>query len=210
MTLLDRIAPTPEALMESAIGDARTVLDVGCGSNSPLRRFRRRYDRAVGVDLFAPALEESAAAGIHDEYRQLDVLRLEEEFDSRSFDAVVAFDLVEHLSLEDAGRLFGIMERLARKRVVVHTPNGFIPQHEYDGNPLQVHRSGWTPARMRELGFTVRGSNGFRVLRGEEGRTRWRPERFWGVLTRLTEPIAYRAPRLAYQLLCVKELDRAA
>ena len=130
--------------MERAVGDARTILDVGCGSNSPLRRFRRRYDRTVGVDLFVPALEASAAAGIHDEYRQLDVLRLDEEFEAGSFDAVVALDLVEHLSEEDATRLFGLMEQTASKRVIVHTPNGFIPQDEYDGNPLQVHRSGWT------------------------------------------------------------------
>ena len=169
MSLLDRIGPTPEDLMERAVGDARTILDVGCGSNSPLRRFRRRYDRTVGVDLFVPALEASAAAGIHDEYRQLDVLRLDEEFEARSFDAVVALDLVEHLSEEDATRLFSLMEQTASKRVIVHTPNGFIPQDEYDGNPLQVHRSGWTAERMRQLGYAVRGSNGIRFLRGEEG-----------------------------------------
>ena len=210
MSILDRIGPTPEMLMERAIGDSRTILDVGCGTNSPLRRFRGLYDRTVGVDLFAPALEESAAAGIHDEYRQLDVLRLDEEFEPGSFDAVVAFDLVEHLSEADAEALFRLMERTARKRVVVHTPNGFNPQDEYAGNPLQAHRSGWTARRMRELGYTVHGSNGVRFLRGEQGRPRWRPERFWGALSGLTQPLAYRAPQLAYQLLCVKEVGPGA
>jgi SAM-dependent methyltransferase len=210
MNLLDRLGPPPEALMEKAVGDATTVLDVGCGVSSPIARFRHRYDRTVGVDLFAPALEQSAAAGIHDEYRQLDVLRLDEEFGPDSFDAVIAFDVVEHLSEEDATRLFALMERTARKRVVVHTPNGFIPQEEYDGNPLQVHRSGWTVDRMRELGYAVRGSNGLRFLRGQEGKTRWRPERFWGVLARLTQPFVFRVPALAYQILCVKEVGQTA
>ena len=206
MSILDRLGPTPERLMEDAVGDASTVLDVGCGPNSPLRRFSRRYAHTVGVDLFEPALAESAAAGVHDEYRKLDVLRLEDEFEPQSFDAVVAFDLVEHLGEEDGRKLFGSMERVARRRVVVHTPNGFVPQDEYGGNPLQVHRSGWTVGRMRELGYSVRGSNGLRFLRGREGEVRWRPERLWGVLARLSQPLVYRIPALAYQLLCVKEV----
>jgi SAM-dependent methyltransferase len=210
VSLLDRIGASPETLMERAVGDSRTILDVGCGANSPLRRFRHTYDRTVGVDLFAPALAESAAAGIHGEYRQLDVLKLDDAFEAGSFDAVVAFDLVEHLSEDDATVLFGLMERTARKRVVVHTPNGFMPQTEYDENPLQVHRSGWSPRRMRELGYIVRGSNGLRFLRGEQGRARWRPEWFWGVLSRFTQPLAYRIPELAYQLLCVKEVGPSA
>lgn len=204
MSILDRIAATPEALMERAVGDARTVLDVGCGTNSPLGRFRRRFERTVGVDLFPP----SAESGVHDEYRVMDVMRLEDEFEPRSFDAVVAFDVIEHLDEADVLRLLAMMERIARRRVVVHTPNGFLPQEEYEGNPLQVHRSGWTAERMRELGYSVRGSNGLRWLRGAEGRTRWRPARFWGVLARLTQPFVERRPSLAYQLLCVTELDR--
>jgi hypothetical protein len=34
------------------------------------------------------------------------------------------------------------------------------------------------------------------------------PARFWGVLARLTQPFVERRPSVAYQLLCVKELDR--
>ena len=38
-------------LLEDLVGDADSVLDVGCGSNSPLGRFRRRVPLTVGVDL---------------------------------------------------------------------------------------------------------------------------------------------------------------
>ena len=206
MSVLDRVSATPEHLMEEAVGDARTVLDVGCGTNSPLGRFRRRYERTVGVDLFPAA----ADSGIHDEYRLIDILELDQEFAENSFDAVVAFDVIEHLSTSDVGKLLDLMERIARRRIVVHTPNGFLPQDEYEDNPLQVHRSGWSAEEMRSLGFRVFGSNGLRVLRGEEGRTRWRPDRFWGVVARLTQPFVHRRPSLAYQLLCVKELDGSA
>lgn len=55
--------PSFERYLERAIGDAGSVLDVGCGANSPLGRFERRYARTVAVDLFEPALDHARAAG---------------------------------------------------------------------------------------------------------------------------------------------------
>src|SRR4051812_38661444 len=133
---------TYEEHLEAALGDAESVLDVGCGANSPLGRFARRPPVAVGVDLHEPSLERSRAAGFHDEYRRLDVLRIADEFEPDSFDAVVAFDLLEHLSAEEGRGLIAAMEKIARRRIVLLTPNGFVPQDVYDDNPLQAHRSG--------------------------------------------------------------------
>src|SRR5262249_18496684 len=104
---------------------------------------------AVGVDAYEPAVEESRARGIHDEYRVADVRSIGELFDARSFDAVLAVDLIEHLEEADGLALLAAMERIARKRVVVFTPNGFLPQGAREGNPWQVHRSGWSAARLR-------------------------------------------------------------
>jgi hypothetical protein len=192
--------------LERAVDGADSLLDVGCGSNSPVSRFERRPSYMVGVDLHEPSLEASRAAGRHDEYRRLDVMQIGEEFEPDSFDAVVAFDLLEHLSIEDGRRLLGQMELVARRRVVVLTPNGFVPQEEYDDNPLQAHRSGWTPADLHALGYEVRGINGLRMLRGEQGAPRWRPARLWGRLAQATEPITYRRPKAAFHLLGRKEL----
>ncbi len=192
--------------LERAVDGADSLLDVGCGSNSPVSRFERRPSYMVGVDLHEPSLEASRAAGRHDDYRRLDVMRIADEFGADSFDAVVAFDLLEHLSVEDGRRLLGQMEQVARRRVVVLTPNGFVPQEEYDDNPLQAHRSGWTPAELHALGYQVRGINGLRVLRGEQGTPRWRPARLWSRLAQATEPITYRRPKAAFHLLGLKEL----
>jgi hypothetical protein len=192
--------------LERAVDGADSLLDVGCGSNSPVSRFERRPSYTVGVDLHDPSIEASRAAGRHDDYRRLDVMQIAEEFGPDSFDAVVAFDLLEHLTIEDGRRLLGQMEQVARRRVVVLTPNGFVPQEEYDDNPLQAHRSGWTPAELHALGYQVRGINGLRVLRGEQGAPRWRPARLWGQLAQATEPITYRRPKAAFHLLALKEL----
>ena len=192
-----------------AVGDARTVLDVGCGRASPLSAGRARFDRLVGVDAFPEAVAAARDAGTHDELVEEDVLRLAEWFPPGSFDAVVAVDLLEHLDPADGAELLESMERVARDRVVVFTPNGFVEQTALEGNPFQVHRSGWSPAALRERGYRVSGTHGLRVLRGEEAAIRFRPRRAWSLVADLTQPLARRVPRLAYHLLAVKDVTRA-
>jgi SAM-dependent methyltransferase len=201
------LAPSYELHQQRAIGTASTVLDVGCGANSPLGRFGVRYPHSVGVDLHGPALERSRLAGIHDDYLAVDALELTEHVAPRSFDAVVAFDLIEHLDKENGLTLLAAMERIARRRVVVFTPNGFLPQEPADGNPFQRHRSGWSARDFRDLGYQVRGVNGLRLLRGERASMRWRPRRLWGLVSDLTQPVVHGRPSLAFHLLCVKEVS---
>jgi SAM-dependent methyltransferase len=194
--------------LERALGNAETVLDLGCGNNSPIGRFKRRPRFAIGVDLFEPFLEESRQKRIHDEYRVMDVLDIERAFGRRSFDAVVACDLLEHLEAANGSRLLCMMEQVARRRIVVLTPNGFLPQGETWGNPFQRHRSGWTPKQMRELGYDVVGVNGLRTLRGERGLLRWQPQRLWGVISEISRPLVYSHPNWAFHILCVKQLEK--
>jgi SAM-dependent methyltransferase len=193
--------------VERAVDGRGTVLDVGCGGNSPIGRFAERPPYSVGIDLHEPWLEESRAKGIHDEYHKMDVLDLGTRFDAESFDVALACDLLEHLEHDAGLRLLAAMEQVARRRVVILTPNGFVPQGETWGNPLQEHRSGWTVDEMRRLGYTVEGVNGLRILRGERGTIRWPPRFVWGKLARLSEPLARRFPRLAFHIICTKDVE---
>jgi SAM-dependent methyltransferase len=192
--------------LEYAVGDAQSVLDVGCGNNSPIGRFARKPPRAVGVDAHEPWIDESRARGIHDEYRLSDVMRIGDLFTPASFDVVVACDLLEHLPADDGSRLLERMESLARERVVILTPNGWLRQEATWGNPYQVHRAGWSPADLRSRGYEVRGLHGLRLLRGERGTIRVRPRRVGEQVSRLTEPLVRRRPDLAFHLLAVKRL----
>jgi hypothetical protein len=139
----------------------------------------------------------------------MDVLEIGDQFEPGSFDVALACDLLEHLDREAGLQLLILMELVARQRVVILTPNGFVPQGETWSNPLQVHRSGWTVDDMRRLGYTVEGVNGLRIFRGERGTIRWPPRFVWGKLARLSEPLASRFPKLAFHILCVKDLNRA-
>jgi SAM-dependent methyltransferase len=204
--LRGRLAPTRTAELARAIPAGASVLDVGCGNASPLVQLRQRLSLLGGVDAFATALEHARQSGVYDVLVEGPVQDLERLFGAGSYDVVAAIDLLEHLDAADGGRLLDEMERIARRRVVVVTPNGFVPQDALEGNPWQVHRSGWTPDELRARGYAVRGLHGLRILRAEEAQIRFRPRRAWSLVSDLTAPIARAAPTLAYHLLATKEI----
>jgi len=187
------------------LNDVESVLDVGCGSNSPLAKIQKHF-YSVGVDMFQPSIEQSKNTGIHDAYKRGDVLAIDRMFGKKQFDAVIALDLIEHLQKKQGYDLVGKMGKLAKKKIIIMTPNGFYKQEPYEGNPYQVHRSGWDVDDFFKLGFTVRGIRGIKWLRGEYATLKWKPWVVWGVISVLSEPFVYFFPRWAYQLFAVKEI----
>lgn len=194
----------PVALREVLTG-SKSILDVGCGRGSPVSCMKDSA-HLVGVDAHAPSIDESKRLGLHHEYHLQNVLEIDEIFGPGSFECVAALDLIEHLKKEDGLRLLDVMERIASKRVVIFTPNGFLQQGEYDSNPWQVHLSGWTADEMRKRGYRVIGINGWRPLRGEYGYVRFKPKLLWALLSDLTEFVVRSKPEHAFQILCVKEI----
>ena len=110
-----------------------SILDVGCGVDS-LVRDNDVY--SVGCDIHAPYLLESRDLKQHDGYVQCD-LNENLPFKDNSFDLALCADVVEHLEKEKGFNLLAELERVARKKVVVITPNGFIEQNIYDENAYQ-------------------------------------------------------------------------
>lgn len=193
------------AQVQTAIGSCSSILDVGCGKNSPLRFIPKAH--LVGVDGFAPAIEEARQRGTHDELLLGDVQKLTGLFDSKQFDACIALDVIEHLPKEEGWRMLESMEKLARKRVVIFTPNGFVPQHSKDGD-LQEHLSGWTAEDLRPHGYEVFGMCGPKSLRGEYHIIKYKPRAFWALVS-LAADYAYSRghPESAAAILAVKKLD---
>jgi hypothetical protein len=193
--------------LEIAIGPCNTLLDLGCGSNSPIQ-FLHKKIYSVGVDAFEPSIEKSKQKGIHDEYHVMNINHADEFFTARSFECVLATEVIEHLTRPEGRRLLDVMERLSSNRVVLTTPNGFLSQGEYDGNPGQVHKSGWTADEMVQRGYTVIGLKGWKKLRGEFGIPRFRPRRLWLVISDITQKLICRNhPRHAAAILCIKTIN---
>jgi hypothetical protein len=190
--------------IRSHLRGCQMVLDVGCGDFSPMSYLSGFH--LVGVDGYPPAVEEAKGRGTHDEMLLGNVLQLGELFRDRRFDACVALDVIEHLKKEDGWRMLEDMERLATRRVIIFTPNGFIPQRSQHGD-LQEHLSGWTAEEMRSRGYKVFGMYGPKKLRGEYHRIKWQPRVFW-VMVSLFCHYAYTRtrPEKAAAIFCVKEI----
>ncbi|WP_342378863.1 class I SAM-dependent methyltransferase [Myxococcus stipitatus] len=205
--LVDEHEVFHRTLREALVGSCDSVLDIGCGSGSPLRHISQHFSRSVGVDGYSVSIERSRAAGIHQEYHCMDLLEVGKHFAPKSFDAVVALDVIEHFEKPQGYQLLEMMESLARKRVVIFTPNGFLPQDEWDNNVHQVHRSGWEVYDFELRGYRVKGMSGWKPLRGDFAHPRIKPARLGSRLSILTEPFATRFPQHAFQLLAVRDME---
>lgn len=70
----------------------------------------------------------------------------------RSYELVIAIDILEHLTTEDGARFLDHCVRIASKAVLVSTPKEFHAQ-EIAANPYENHRSVWSEVALREAGF---------------------------------------------------------
>ena len=181
-----------------------TVLDLGCGYNSPIQHLNVPF--SVGVEKFEPYLKESKEKGIHNQYIKADITKI--EFRPKSFDAVLCIEVLEHLTKEEGYELIKKMETWARKKIIITTPNGYIYQDEYDNNPFQEHKSGWTVEELKNLGFKIYGINGWKKLRGYKGIIKYKPIFLWNKISDLTQKVTYYFPNLAFQLLAIKKFKK--
>ncbi|MBI3037327.1 class I SAM-dependent methyltransferase [Candidatus Woesearchaeota archaeon] len=232
-----KIFPSYGKELEKAVGSCKTLLDIGCGENSPIKQFSHRPASAkqiglspiahsahrgiepmrrgseaasiysVGVDASLPSIQKSKKESIHNRYFRANVMNIGERFKPDSFDCVLASDLIEHLTKTEGLKLLGMMEKIASVKVIVFTPNGFLPQQGYDNNPFQLHKSGWTVDEMKKLGYHVIGINGWKPLRGEQASIKLRPKLFWQIISDLTQLLTRNRPEKAFQILCVKSVN---
>lgn len=186
--------------------DMTTVLDVGCGEDSPLGKVKKTF-QSEGIDIFKPSIEKSKKRKIHDTYKLGNIKQLAKYYKPKSFDAVIALDVVEHLEKKDALAMMKQMEKIARKRVVILTPNGFYHQDHLHGNPHQEHLSAWSAKDFQKNNYQTRGLRGLRYLRGEYATIRLKPWIFWGFISFVSEPLLYFVPRLSYHLFAFKNLN---
>lgn len=194
----------PRTIASLLDGNYESLLDVGCGAGSPIADVCARLPLTVGVDAHEESIRRSRAAGVHGDYVCMDILGIAAHFGPASFDVVVALDVIEHLEKDEGLRLLQAMEAVARRLVVVFTPNGFLVQRALEGNPWQVHKSGWLVPDFEARGYDVLGMNGWKPLRGEEWEPRVRPPAVGHRLSALTQPLVTHHPSRAFQLLAVR------
>lgn len=193
--------------LQGELKGTSSVLDLGCGGHSPLANIKKKR-LLVGVDIFKSSINKSKKKKIHDKYIVGDVLNIDKYFKRKSFDAIVALDLIEHLRKNEGLKLLKKMDLIAKKKIIILTPNGFTNQDPYEDNPYQVHKSGWTSGEFRQLGYKVYGMRGLKFVRGESASIKYKPWFFWGLISTISQFLVYCFPKFAYQIFAIKELNK--
>lgn len=143
--------------------EGRSFLDVGCGYGKwgyLLKKYRSVPGDAasyvVGVDRYVSHLSSLARHRVYDALVHADGICL--PFRDRSFDSIVACEVLEHVPKACGTPMIQEMKRVARRSFVVTTPNFSCLRDgamTLDGmNEYEAHRCSYTYGEFRALGFT--------------------------------------------------------
>lgn len=151
--------------------------------------------RVAGVDLHYENLSRLGRYNIYDLLIHGNAARL--PFKDKSFDTILAFEVMEHMTREDGYVALDEFERLAKKCILISTPNKACLRdglYESDGfNPHEAHLSWWKIKDFKKKGYRCYGL-GTKL-----------PGRLGGVTE--FSFLSYRIPFVASHLLCIKTLD---
>lgn len=189
------------------LADCNSILELGCGRNSPILKIGYGH-KTDAVDIFEPYIELHNKQGDYRNCTLANILTMPLDELEGKYDAVVICDVLEHLPKPKVYRigLFRSIEKIARKKVILFTPNGFIENDEVDGDPYQAHVSAWYPKDYLERGYKVKGSTGLFCLMGKASLPKYKPVTVWMALIVLTQPMVYEWPEVAWHSYAVKEL----
>jgi ubiquinone/menaquinone biosynthesis C-methylase UbiE len=121
---------------------------------------------SVGIEIFKPYIKQLKSKKIHSKYILQDIRKL--SFPDKSFDVVMACQVVEHINKKDAILLLKKMERIAKRLVVISTPVGPCSYHTDDGNKHQNHKCYFYPEYFEKIGYRVIRIGGKNLV-GEKG-----------------------------------------
>jgi len=142
-----------------------TVLDVACGLGRWGNLIRTNYWEAGipcpvvdGFDAFAPNVRMCQAMGC---YRRVWQHRLPDAIEGK-WDTVVACEIIEHLSEQDAYRAVEMLESVATRRIIFSTPNFLYlrgGRETDDGyNPDEAHLSHIPRSWFKRRGYRITGA----------------------------------------------------
>jgi 2-polyprenyl-3-methyl-5-hydroxy-6-metoxy-1,4-benzoquinol methylase len=135
-------------------GEIETVLDVACGLSLKSKYLGAK--NILGVDInerYLKAIESEVPYAVV----KYDVRKMSNIFIDNSFDVVYALDIIEHLYKEESVLLIEQCKKIAKRAVIIETPNGYVPQNldiqGFGAHEYQTHRCGWTVDELEKMEF---------------------------------------------------------
>lgn len=200
-------------LLRTSIGNAKTILDLGCGDGSLMGLLSKgRGWQITGIDIYQKAIATARKRKIYSKVIQGDLLKTIKKFNLKSkYDVVFFSQVIEHITRAEGEQILNEIEKLAKKRIIIITPRGFMEQPDefLDGNPYQVHKSGWTIEDFTKWGYKVygvgfwpiwsyhsfgRNASNFRMV-------------ISNIISYLMSPLIYFFPKLGAGVIAVKEKE---
>jgi hypothetical protein len=187
------------------LSDCSELVDLGCGEGNHLSGVTRPTNaRWIGIDSHKASLDKALHKDIYSEVVADDILSWLRRADTSSVDTILASCVVEHLTKDDGILLLSEMKRVCKRRAIIFTPNGFVPQPPDVDNAANEHKSGWSVKDLNSLGFQVTsGLYGYKPLRGSFGLPAIRPHILGDLIAKATSRLVFRFPRFAYQIIAV-------
>lgn len=145
-------------LVQEHVKETDTVLDLGCGNMGAIGGVKCKT--LVGVDAWYPYVNSLKRYAV---VLCMNVNRSTiNYFVNKSFDFVTLLDFVEHLEKEEAFEIIKHAERIARKKVIILTPKGYLEQEDGEdnswgmGNPkYQSHKCGFEIKELEMMNYKI-------------------------------------------------------
>jgi SAM-dependent methyltransferase len=193
------------------LGNSRTVLDIGSGNGGLMSvvNFDHKYT-VDGIEIFDPYIKLAKKTGVYRRIIRLDISKLNPE--NKSYDCVLCSQLIEHLDKNESLKLIDKMGKIARRLVVIGTPNGWIKQEIWENNIHQKHKSGWSKDDLLKLNYRVSGT-GLKCIYGDDGILKSFPNlnlffrNLLYLVSFFANPLIYWKPEYAAQLVACKRVD---
>jgi SAM-dependent methyltransferase len=189
-----------------------TVLDVACGLGRWGTLIHTNYWEAKldhpphvdGFDGFEPNVEYCRT---HGAYRRVWEQMLPSPLEGE-WDTVLAVEIVEHIPQDDVVAVVDELERAARRRVIISTPNSPLLRGGLDTpvgfNPLEAHVSYVSAGFLRDRGYVIRGA-GFGRYNSRLAFT----AKHYGIRSALTS-LPFRLPFIAETIVAYKNVKPTA
>ena len=160
-------------VIERYISTDDTVLDICSGIGNVTDTLKVK--KMTVVDIFKPYLDVFKQKRPDIEIVELDVKNIMTIFSRDSFDIVMCLDGIEHLYLPDSIRLIENMELIARKKILIFTPEAItgeiLPNFIHNawgingGDEYQTHKSGFKRDFFEKRKYKIIEVNVYSVYR---------------------------------------------